>query len=98
MTATFDIILADHLEWKQTESGSWIELYSDHFDFVVDKDFVLYIYVLDTDYLYATRQCVDLSHAQFIAKAFEILAERNTRRGEDWMGRQWPPKEWRGVS
>ena len=88
---TFDIILADHLCWKQTDSGSWIEIDSDHYDYVVDKDFVLYVYWLNSDNLYASRQCVDLSHAQFIAKAFEIMAERNTRRGKDWMGKIWPP-------
>jgi hypothetical protein len=89
----FDIILAEHLKWKQeNDSGVWFEIDSKHYDFIIDVNNVLYIYWLNSDDLHATRQCVDVSHAQFIAKAFEITAERNTRRGTDWRGYPWPPK------
>lgn len=86
-------ILADHLEWKMLDDGTMVEINSEQYDFVIDTNDVLWVYVLGGDDVVAQRNCVDLDHAQFIAKAFEIVSIRNTKRGCDWHGRPWPVQQ-----
>lgn len=88
-------ILAEYLEWKIIDGGVMIEINSEQYDFVIDTSDMLFVYRLDSDELLAKRQCADIDHAQFIAKAFEIVSVRNHQRGCDWWGKPWNghPKE-----
>lgn len=87
-----DIITAEHLSWQQSDSGSWVEVSSEEYDYVIDTNDVLWVYELDGDTLVAQRKCVDLAHAKAIAGAFEIESIRNTKRGHDWWGKPWPQR------
>lgn len=90
MGVVTEIITAEHLSWKLSESGVLVEVASEEYDYVIDTKDVLWVYELDGDTLVAQRNCSDLDHAKAIAGAFEIVGIRNTRRGCDWWGRPWP--------
>lgn len=85
-----EIITAEHLSWKQSDSGALVEVESEEYDYVIDTNNTLWVYELDGDALVAQRKCVDVAHAKSIAGAFEMVGIQNTRRGTDWWGRPWP--------
>lgn len=84
---------ADHLLWRQSDGGPWVEVASEQYDYVIDANNVLWVYKLDGDDLVAQRKCSDIDHAMAIAGAFEIESIRNAKRGHDWMNRPWPRTE-----
>jgi hypothetical protein len=98
--AEYEIVDPNYLQWKRLANKDvWVEFASEHWDYLIQTIVPegrvtcrLYVYWPESDDLYASRRCVDLEHAQFIAKAFEINAIRNTKRGTDWRGAPWPPK------